>query len=269
MGKCYKPVNIRDPANINSKSYVLLPCGKCMNCLENRRREWAFRMSQELRDCVGSCFVTLTYSEENLEGFSLKIRDVQLFMKKFRKMFKQKIKYYAVGEYGSKSFRPHYHFIGFNTGLDLNEVNLKVLKAWNKGIVHVGDVSPGSILYVAKYLIQNDVNFDGLDIQKPFSLMSKNLGFGYIKKMENWHNESLERNFVTVDGGVKLPMPRYYKSRIYSKITLETLKLKNDNYRKVMESQMGEESLPLSHKRDAIEAIERRVKKSIKFNAKI
>ncbi|AXB22553.1 replication initiation protein [Lynx canadensis associated microvirus CLP 9413] len=60
---------------------------------------------------------------EAAEAYTLAKRDFQLFMKRLRKAFPdQKIRYFAAGEYGSETFRPHYHAILF--GLKLDDLQL-------------------------------------------------------------------------------------------------------------------------------------------------
>jgi len=43
-----------------------IPCGGCLNCLENRRAVWTFRIIQELDVAETARFVTLTYDEKHL-----------------------------------------------------------------------------------------------------------------------------------------------------------------------------------------------------------
>lgn len=105
-------------------------------------------------------------------------RDIQLFLKRLRKAHEshrgqmQPIKYYAVGEYGGITGRPHYHIILFNADIEL------IQDAWQNGQVHYGKVSGASVGYTLKYMTKpsripmhrND------DRTKEFSLMSKGLG---------------------------------------------------------------------------------------------
>ena len=48
--------------------WVPAGCGKCMECRKRKAREWQVRLSEEIRSNKTKCyFVTLTYSEENLQ----------------------------------------------------------------------------------------------------------------------------------------------------------------------------------------------------------
>ena len=109
-----------------------IPCGRCIGCRLDYSRKWADRLLAELTCHDKACFITLTYSTENLPKRNeytdpvtgevlpsprhpLNKEHVQLFMKRLRKKFGNGIRFYAVGEYGSEenTCRPHYHIILF------------------------------------------------------------------------------------------------------------------------------------------------------------
>lgn len=71
--------------------------------------------------------VPTTYFVDDSTGeaapiYTLRKRDFQLFMKVLRRRTGQKVRYFAAGEYGDKTFRPHYHAIIF--GLHLDDLQL-------------------------------------------------------------------------------------------------------------------------------------------------
>lgn len=175
-------------------------------------------------------FVTLTYATEHLQftrnGHPTIIKDdLQKFMKRLRKnqfgSNKGDVKYYAVGEYGGKLKRPHYHLILFNAS------HVNVAKSWNKGHVHFGQVEQASVGYTLKYISKPHKNFAlNDDRERPFSLMSKGIGDGYLtKQMVEWHKKDLvNRMYVNLLDGKKASMPRYYKDRIYCEAEKEAIK---------------------------------------------
>ena len=61
--------------------------------------------------------------------------------------YSKKIRYYAVGEYGSRTQRPHYHIILFNV-LDADLVYV----AWGQGHTMSVPLKNGGTNYVLKYL---------------------------------------------------------------------------------------------------------------------
>lgn len=122
-------------------------CGQCMPCRINRRRLWVSRLLLESKLYDRSYFVTLTYDEAHVPvDKSLVPRDVTLFLKRLRKSVPYKLRYFAVGEYGDISGRPHYHVMLFGL-LDPSKVAL----AWEVGFVHVGEVTPESCNYICGY----------------------------------------------------------------------------------------------------------------------
>lgn len=73
------------------------------------------------------------------------------------------IKHFTVGEYGEENHRPHYHSIIFGwypSGEDAIRVNGKIVssglleRTWDRGFVHVGEVTPESAAYVAGYALK-------------------------------------------------------------------------------------------------------------------
>lgn len=148
---CYTPITLKD-------LQIDVPCGKCKKCLARRASGWSFRLMQQDKIARSAYFLTLTYANENVcltknKFLSLCKRDVQLFLKRLRKsQFGNStnhafpIKYYAVGEYGSKTKRPHYHLIIFNANIEL------IQPAWDLGNVYFGTVTGASVGYCLKYM---------------------------------------------------------------------------------------------------------------------
>jgi len=152
-------------------------------------------------------------------------KDWQNFMKRLRKTQKEKIKYYAVGEYGTKNNRPHYHAIIYN----LRDVEA-LAKSWQAiepysgkksqiGSIYIGTVTGNSIAYTAKYIdkpkrIPLHKNDDRL---REFSVMSKNLGKNYLTpSIIKYHKADLSRMYVTMLSGRKIAMPKYYRDKIFT-----------------------------------------------------
>lgn len=137
-------------------------------------------------------------------------------------------KYYACGEYGTENNRPHYHLIlfGLNTWYDKDYVYNLVFEKWQKGFVHVGTVTPASITYVAKYLV-NSYNEKYQGRQKPFSVMSKGLGLCYVEKTKQWHEETGNK-FILDAGGIKKSLPRYYKEKIFKNEEADSVNVTKD-----------------------------------------
>jgi len=212
-----------------SKQDIVVPCGRCAFCLATRRSDWATRLHYEAKCHLKSQFVTLTYSDNNLRWKNsvsqLDKRDLQLFFKRLRKAG-YSLRYYAVGEYGSKTFRPHYHAILFG---DINEDAIR--KSWGLGQVHIGTVTQSSIAYTLGYIVNGKGWKMVTKRVPPFALMSRKPGLGsnYLQgyditkddciaspEMVQWHQAD-RKNYVIIDGK-KRHLPRFYKTKIFSKI---------------------------------------------------
>ena len=212
MGRCIAPFRKKGET-------IDLPCGKCYECKMRRISGWSYRLMKEAEVSTSAFFITLTYNPETMpitkSGYmTCKKRDLQLFMKRLRKRNKEKLKYYAVAEYGGKTDRPHYHIILFNVDVETIE------EAWQHGNIHVGTLTEASVGYTMKYIskkskIPKHQNDDRLP---EFSLMSKGLGKNYLTpQMINYHKTNMEnRVFIGLKDGKKIALPRYYKDKLYS-----------------------------------------------------
>lgn len=81
-------------------------------------------------------------------------RDLILFNKRLRKKFaNEKIRYYAVGEYGPEHFRPHYHIIyHFDSDIIAHNFENAVRSCWPFGFTKTELVSGDCARYVAGYV---------------------------------------------------------------------------------------------------------------------
>lgn len=196
--------------------------------MESRRQDWVFRLSNELKRASSAKFVTLTYAPESMPISSVEIdgicydypslskRDVQLFKKRLRKECARvcergsQVRYYTVGEYGTRTNRPHYHSILFNVPLS---VYVDLEKIWTHGGIYLGDVSPASIAYTAKYHVNKIGNYE--HVEQPFALMSRRPGIGanYLATHGDYHRR-LMSGVARINGGYTR-LPRYYRDRIF------------------------------------------------------
>lgn len=166
-----KMINCKTP--YVSKDNIICPCGKCLSCLINKRKKWSLRCALEAYSHKFSSFVTLTYEDEPSEGVSK--TELQRFFKRLRKRG-YKFRYYAVGEYGSRTHRAHYHLLLF--GFDfLNAQDIK--DAWGLGFVKVDTLTPDRIVYACNYVTKKFGNVDNSNGRNPeFHLMSRKPALG-------------------------------------------------------------------------------------------
>ena len=208
--------------------FILVPCGKCLNCRTNRQNEWAFRMEQEYIAIqqIGGCayFVTFTYYDECLtygaEEATLVKRDVQLFHKRLRKAGLV-FRYFTIGEYGGKLGRPHYHgmyfFRDYYTAEDVHEL---MFPHWNMCASERFTVDPFSIedaKYIAKYSLKSPF-IDSSGLQPPFSLSSRNPAIGASFLFGSAAKQVVvNQSYKVFDtGGTPYNIPRYYKQKLFT-----------------------------------------------------
>lgn len=226
---CKNPIIVANPAwtprNGEPRGFKV-PCGKCMACRIAKRGEWVTRLICEHSYWPDSAFITLTYSDENLpDNGTLVKADLQKFFKRLRKKLNKDIKYYACGEYGDKTSRPHYHAIVF--GLDYLDGRQVLPEVWFFGRTSSDPVTSDSIRYVAGYVekkMYGDFAKEEYDIVgsrptsegravpvyrllPPFSLSSQGLGKRYALE----HQDEILRCFGVTFHGRNLGFPRYFR----------------------------------------------------------
>ena len=171
-----------------------IPCGQCIGCKLERSRQWAIRCTNEASLYDKNCFITLTYSPENLpEDGSLKKRDFVLFMKRLRKKYGEHIRFFHCGEYGENFNRPHHHACIFNHDFEdkshwntLNGIPIyrseQLEKLWPFGFCTIGSVTWDSAAYVARYCTKKitgskaEEHYQGKEPE--YVTMSRNPGIG-------------------------------------------------------------------------------------------
>ncbi len=262
MMQCNYPILVKDPQfgiNTLAKQHMYVPCGKCYACKSNRSRMWIFRLKEELKASSSAYFITLTYDDNNLvycnSGIpTLHKADLQKYIKRLRKSnskySQEQLRYFAVGEYGSKTYRPHYHALLFNVH---NEKLIDAAWSINDepiGIVHIGNVTQDSIAYCTKYVMKSLYNEIDPDLKEDesfipeFTLMSKGIGKQYVEKksVQRMHKYDL-KNYVVDEKGFKYNLPRYYRDRLFTEEEKEQISNNAKHEIKKLDSKEWEKEL--------------------------
>lgn len=206
---------------------LYVPCGRCMECRINKTTDWATRIWCELPYYDKASFITLTFDDAYMDDPSVCKRDLQLFFKRVRKMFPIDLKQFSCGEYGSTTFRKHYHaivlgvdfkpwvLVGYNEKHNPIYNSDSLSKLWPFGFATVDEVTDADIKYVTGYIRKKlsgpaaDVYRD-LGVQPPFQLQSKGIGLRYALDNQSY----LDRNLFIVVNGQKRPVPKYMARKI-------------------------------------------------------
>lgn len=192
------------------------PCGRCAPCRVAKAMEWTGRLVHQSEDpeTPFSAFLTLTYDDRQ-EVISLDKSHLQRAFKRARKSGLV-FKYFACGEYGGRTFRPHYHVclfykgeLGFRSDPTLGRGN-GTLSWWPYGLANLGVFTSSSARYTADYLLKAiGVEYPTF-LEAPFRLVSQGVGKAWFLA----NAVQIERFGVTV-GGCHVPVSRYYK-KFYS-----------------------------------------------------
>lgn len=217
-------------------------CGKCMPCRLSRRRLWTHRMMLEAKKHKYSSFITLTYKDDPGE---LKPSDLRNWLKKIRKQEEpNKLRFYAVGEYGELGGRPHYHIALFGFPPCLYPPVRKrrkncecpnceiVAKTWNKGLIDNGTLTQESAQYIAGYVMKKMTRKDDprLNGRHPeFARMSLRPGIGATALDEvvdaltsEWGPDVIQLHgdvpMSLTHGSRAMPLGRYLRSKLREKL---------------------------------------------------
>lgn len=241
-----------------SKQGMLFGCGQCIPCRVNRRREWAHRLMLEKKCHADTCFVTLTYADDHLPtsatGYpTLNRSHLQLWLKRFRaEISPLKIRFYACGEYGEKTWRPHYHLALFGfpmctAGRTIRDVRTNrpkawqccvqcetVWRTWGKGDVELGELNEESAQYVAQYVTKKMTHKDDSrllgrypEFSQP-SLKNGGIGSGFMKTVASAISE-MSVDLVAEEGDVPsslrhgsriMPLGRYLRRKLREEMGL-------------------------------------------------
>lgn len=165
-----------------------------MACRRRHRRLWASRLLLESMCHEVSSFVTLTYAEGSCPQ-DLSPEHLRDFLKRLRRrLYPAHVRFFGVGEYGSRTQRPHYHLALFGyppcstvyaAGLLKGECQCTpcsvVRKAWGFGHVLVGTLEAKSAQYIARYVLKKMTRRDDLRLSgrhPEFVRMSLRPGIG-------------------------------------------------------------------------------------------
>ena len=218
---------------------VTIACRQCIGCRVDHCEGWAIRIMHEAQMHERNCFVTLTYDDEHVPSdMSLQVSHWQKFAKRLRKKC-GRFRFYHCGEYGPATLRPHYHAAVF--GLDFREdrvvhkhekgyplfVSEKLSRVWGQGFAVIGNLTPETARYVAKYVTKKCngklAGEDGIysrvdprtgeywEVKPEYSTMSRRPGVG-ARFYEKYGSDLRRDGFVPV-AGRKKRMPRYYDGK--------------------------------------------------------
>lgn len=260
---------------------MLIPCGQCIGCRIRQREDWTTRIELEARDYPKEevWFITLTYDDDHVPGMIVKTgeimrkvqytwkpgekrpssvqvllyEDIQKFLKRLRKAYRGKLRYFVAGEYGEQTARPHYHMILYGwrpTDLEnLYKIHHNgyytskwLADLWGMGQVQIAQAVPETYRYVAGYVTKKMYEIDGkkaneyyeLGQTKPFACMSLKPGLGdnYYQehKAEIWR-----QGYIQCTNGKQAQIPRYYEKQMEAENPQRLWRIKQNRQKNAIE----------------------------------
>lgn len=267
--------------------WFIVPCGHCLECRIQKSKDWANRMMMEFPYHEKAYFLTLTYNDAHVPMSSyrdpgtgdyypvqsLNYDDTKNWLKRLRKAFEKlygspvkfnkddpstwrdprRISYYLCGEYGGKTFRPHYHCILFSPSIPdcdfasrcvgVSETGNRMFNSgwldatWSDdkgepiGFITYSEVSWATCAYVARYAVKKRYGAEpefyaihNIEEEKSRQSSKPALGFLYFQD----HPDIFDYKYITMgteDEGLKFLPPRYFR-KLHDKYHLDTYEKK-------------------------------------------
>lgn len=244
-----------------------------------------------MRDHQSSTFLTLTYSDENLPRLpslsgttsmdpvglpTLSPEHLRNWLKRFRKEIEpSRVRYFAVGEYGDETQRPHYHvaLFGFpscSRGRTLHLLTKRdrkccdscemVQHTWGLGAVDLGQLNVHTAQYIAGYVTKKLTQKDDarlLGRHPEFARMSLKPGIG-ANALPEIASTILEFDLVESQGDVPstlrvdgrlMPLGRYLRRKLREQVGMEpnapesTLAAAKERLQEVLDASIYAEAL--------------------------
>lgn len=225
--------------------YVPIGCGKCFECMKQKKRNWQIRITEEIKINTNGKFVCLTFSNENINEIcdtlvnkGIKRSDIEdnqiatwavrHFLERWRKEFKKSIKHWFVTELGHQGTeRIHIHGIIWTDDVQ------SIVRKWEYGNVCIGKtffkpndwqkanaetsyVNNRSVNYIVKYVNKIDKMHKAY---MPVVLTSPGIGKNYLNREDSKRNSfdgTTTKEYYEFKDGTKVNLPIYYRNAIYT-----------------------------------------------------
>ena len=216
--------------------YVPVGCGKCMECMKKKAREWQIRLTEEIKENKNGQFITLTFSEESLNELRIETETgednevatlgVRRFLERWRKKYKKSVRHWLVTELGHENTeRIHLHGILFT-----DQTKEEIETIWAYGYIYKGlYVNERTINYIVKYIHKTDK--DHVNYQ-PKILATAGIGSNYnkdINKQRHKYKENETKETYKFRNGRESSLPIYYRNKMITEQERENLWIEKIN----------------------------------------
>lgn len=210
--------------------YVPIGCGRCIECRNQKKRQWQVRLFEEIKTDNSGKFVTLTFNDEELMNLSKEFNfiesnaiatiAVRRFLENWRKETGKSVKHWLITELGHENTeRIHLHGILFT-----DKDNDFIQKKWKYGNIWVGTfVNNKTINYIIKYVTKIDTQHKGFE---GVILTSPGIGKNYLNTYDAKKRVFNDKNtieYYKTPTGHKINLPIYYRNHLFNEDEREKL----------------------------------------------
>lgn len=213
--------------------YVSIGCGECIECRQQKAREWRVRLMEELKCHNYKYFVTLTFENSALLKFAeeynttdaneIVTHAVRRFLERYRKKYGVSLKHWFITERGqTNTERIHLHGIIFR---DKELKNEELHDLWKYGYTDTGKFcTERTINYIVKYVTKIDANHK---TYKAIILCSSGIGAAYWqneqnKYMHRYRGKETKQTY-TLNNGQEIALPIYYRNHFWTEAQRQKL----------------------------------------------
>lgn len=231
---------LKDPRQKN----IWVPCGQCYLCKRKKAREWRMRIAEDIKVNKIAKIITLTFNTESLRklteeckgytGYNLDNAICKLAVKRWRERWRKKygrsIRHWLITELGhGKTEHVHMHGIIWQDERYQLEDTLinEAEKTWGYGFIgkgkinwqtgeYINYVNEKTATYFTKYVTKIDEQHKEY---KQIILSSAGIGKAFLesdKAKDNVYNGENTKQQYNIDNGGVLPMPEYFRRKMYS-----------------------------------------------------
>lgn len=144
-----------------ARQWLMVPCGKCEDCLRRLRNDWFVRLERELSYCrvnsLQAIFITVTISPKY---YDQALQDPAWFIRRWNERVRHRIghsfKHAFFQEFGSHpemGGEPRLHFHGFLFGLNVLYSELR-RAVGDLGFIWISKANPRRARYCVKYVVK-------------------------------------------------------------------------------------------------------------------
>jgi hypothetical protein len=238
---------------VKDNRVLLVPigCGKCIECMKQKKLQWQTRLLEEIKTSKNGRFITLTLSNQSYTSLAEEIEGktgyeldnqiatlaIRRFLERWRKEYKKSVRHWLITELGHNGTENiHLHGIIWT-----EELPNTIAKIWKYGYIwprinnwNNNYISDKTVNYICKYVTKIDLKHK---TYKPIILTSPGIGSNYVNthnaKINKYKEKDTEQSYVTRDG-YKTNLPIYYKNKLYTEEEKEKLWIekldKNERY---------------------------------------